>query len=244
MATVMHWGGDLSDEELRDLSRVFGHDLSVAAIIKIKSAYLSYIGEAAVRDSSQPTKMLRQRLRSLAQAAREAAVGLGADGNFFDEAGAYYSKQRTSAPQGLPDEINSRVEIELLHLDIDFRRGHRIDLECGKIELMRVAWQLAQISRAAENAVAQLAREKRGRPESGAKRFVSSLLDALLEVQPDLTCSYDPVEGSYRGSFPAIAQWFRELPLGIRESEQTLCKFAAEDLARRNKHKKGATQAN
>jgi hypothetical protein len=199
MATVVYWGGDLSDDELVELSRIIGAELPETAIAKIKSAYQQYAGSAAVQDNSQPTKILRQRLKALAQAAHDAAVGLGADEHFFEEVGAYYSKRRTSAKQGLPEEINSRVEVELVHLDINFRKTHGIDLQCDRIELMEVAWQVAQISRAAENAVAGLAREKRGRPETGARHLVSGILDALLEVQPNLTCSYDPIDGGYRG---------------------------------------------
>lgn len=161
------------------------------------------------------------------------------DEQFFEETGAFYSKRRTSAKSGLPDEINSRVEIELVQLDIDFRKNHGVDLQCDKIELMPVAWQMAQISRAAENALSDLSREKRGRPQSGARRFVSGLLDALLEIQPGLTCSFDPIEEAYRGPIPAVTRWFRQLPVPIRESELTLCKLAADDLARRNKELKG-----
>lgn len=238
VATMVHWGGDLSDDELNDLSGVLGGTLSSSAIRTIKSAYLTYVGTAALQDGSQPTKVLRQRLKTLQQAAREAAFGLGADEHFFDGVGAHYSKRRTSAKEGLPQEINSRVEIELVHLDIDFRKKHRVDLNCDKIDLMQVAWQLAQISRAAENPIAALAREKPGRPQTGAKRFISGLLDALLEEYPDLTCSYDAIEEAYRGPVPAVVRWFRGLPVPIRESESTLCKLASEELARRNKDRK------
>jgi hypothetical protein len=244
MATTVYWGGDLSDDELTELSAVFGLELSTSAIAKVKSAYQSYAGTVALQEGSQPTKVLKQRLKALSNGAREVALGLGADEKFFEEVGGYYSKRRTSAQAGLPEEINSRVEMALVHLDIDFRRQHHIDLGCDKIDLVQVAWQLAQISRAADNAVNELGSERPGRPQTGARRFVSGLLDALLDAQPELTCSYDAIEETYRGPIPRVMRWFRGLPLPIRESESTLCKLASEELARRNKDRKGSPADN
>lgn len=77
MATTIHWVGDLSDDELRQLSQVLGSELPAPAVTKIKSAYLGYVGTTAVQDGSQPTKVLRQRLKALSHAAREVAMGLG-----------------------------------------------------------------------------------------------------------------------------------------------------------------------
>lgn len=239
MAATVYWGGDLSDDEIKELSGVFGAELSTSAIATIRSTYQTYVGTVALREGSHPTKLLKQRLKAISSGARELSLGLGADEHFFEEVGAHYAKRRDSAQAGLPEEINSRVEMALVHLDINFRKKHGIDLGCDKIELMQVAWQLAQISRAANDAFNELAKEKPGRPQTGARRFIAGLLDALLDVQPDLSCSYDAIEETYRGPIPIVVRWFRALPSPIREGESTLCKLASEELARRNKDLKG-----
>lgn len=244
VATVVHWGGDLSDDELASLSGVVAGDLPPRARAKIRTSYLSYVGGVAIQEASQPAKVLRQRLKVLAASAKEAALAIGADDRFFEEVGAYYASHRNSPPRGLTEETNSRVELELVHLDIRFRSKHAVDLGCADIELMKVAWQLAQIARASENAISELAKEKRGRPDSGAKRFVGALIDALLDADVSVTCWYSDIDAAYHGSFPMIAQWFRQLPQPLRESESTLCKIAVRCLAQRNKDQNGSTADN
>lgn len=200
VSTTVFWGGDLKDEEIEALSS---------------------------QDSSIPASELRSRLREIDKHATKLTALLGGSDLYFDE---FFSHRRpndiSQPPTKIGQEAEHRIELELIHLDIRFRKQHGYDPKFSSINQMTTAWELAQIARAARTAVSAL-KGSGGRPKSGAERLVLGLFEALELAGVRPTCGYSDAEGSYCGSFLDVIPWLHGLPLPVRESANTLCKYAA-----------------
>jgi hypothetical protein len=233
VSTVVSWGGDLSDDEIETLGRMAGVSLSPESQRTIRTAFQRYVTGRALAAQAQPSKLLRQRLRSIQKAAHSLAEALGADGSSFDDFFSHRQPRNGIPRDKVAEETNARVELELVHLDIAFRKQHGFDPRFGDIDLQNLAWQLGQVSRAAERSSALVERQQsKGRPNSGARWLVEGIIEGLVVSGAAVTCWYSDIDGTYHGSFVRIAQWLRNLPQPIAEAESTLSKLAVRALAR------------
>jgi hypothetical protein len=230
ISTVAFWGGDLSDAELEELSGFFGKPFSDVDRQKVVALYHSYVSSCAVSDHAHPAKTLRKRLKDLAASARKTADLLGAEASYFDELLSHRPPKNGVPYDNFANETNHRVEIEMIHFDIEFRRQSGFDPKFGEIPMVQMSWQLAQISRGAEHAAKKLV-QSGGRPATGAKRLVEGLINLSIAMEAKLTCSYSDAEGVYKGRFLTVAAWLRKRPQPVREAESTLCKLAVRALA-------------
>jgi hypothetical protein len=235
VATVVSWGGDLSDGEIERLKHAVDAELTEDSLHAISSAYQAYIFAHALNAHALPSKLLQQRLNAVRRQSRALAELLGADWSYFDE---FFSHRKPR--NGLPrdknaEEINARIELELVHLDIAFRKKHGVDPRFEDIDLLTVAWQLSQVSRAAENSLELLRKQQRkGRPDTGAGKLIERVIEALQRSEISVTCWYSDIEGGYQGTFVEVVRWLRGLDQPIAEAESTLCKMAVGTLSRRD----------
>jgi hypothetical protein len=227
VSTTVFWGGDLSDEEINQLSDIVGVAIDGDARAKIREAYFQYRTRCAVQDASLPIAEIRQQLRDIDKYATALSTLLSGDPLYFDDFFSHRRPNKISQPRTpLGQEVEHRIELELIHLGIRFRKQHQFDPKFESIDQMNMAWELAQIARAARAATAAL-KSPGGRPKSGAEQLVAGVFDALESAGVRPTCGYSDAEGDYRGTFLQIVPWLHSLPLPVRESSGTLCKYAA-----------------
>ncbi|OQW61174.1 MAG: hypothetical protein A4S17_02150 [Proteobacteria bacterium HN_bin10] len=225
---MVFWGGDLSDDEIGQLSKIVGVSIDNDACAKIRQAYLRYRTLCAVQDASLPIAEIRRRLRDIDKHATILSGLLGGDPTYLDDFFSHRRPKDVAQPRtALGREVEHRIELELIHLDIGFRKQHQFDPKFGSISQMNMAWELAQIARAARAAITALKASSKGRPKSGAEQLVTELFDALASLGVRPTCGYSDAEGTYTGTFLQIIPWLHGLPLPVRESSATLCKYAA-----------------
>ncbi|HYD87807.1 MAG TPA: hypothetical protein VEA80_10050 [Vitreimonas sp.] len=208
VSTTVFWGGDLGDDEINQLARIVGVAIDGDARAQVRQAYLHYRTHCAVQDASLPIADIRQRLRDIDKHATTLSDLLSGDPTYFDEFFSHRRPKELAQPRtALGREVEHRIELELIHLDIGFRKHHQFDPKFESISQMNTAWELAQIARAARNAMTALKASSRGRPKSGAEQLVTGLFDALgsLGVRP--TCGYSDAEGAYKGTFLQIIPW-------------------------------------
>jgi hypothetical protein len=204
-----------------------GASIDGEARAKIRQAYLQYRTHCALHDGSLPVADIRKRLVQIDKHATSLSELLGGDPLYFDDFFSHRKPRPKDQPRSaLGRDIEHRIELELIHLGILFRNEHSVDPKFDSINPLNVAWELAQIARAARVAVSALQRSSGGRPSSGAERLVVGLFEALQSLGVHPTCGYSDALGDYQGTFLQIIPWLHGLPLPVRESSATLCKFA------------------
>jgi len=245
VSATAFWGGDLTDEEIAELSGLVGAAIGEQASADLRKAYLDYCTNCALQDGALPASEVRKNLSDLERCARRAAKLLGGHQLDSDEFFAHRRPKDFAQPRtAIGREVEQRVELELIHFDIAFKKKHDFDPKFSSINMLHVAWELAQISRGARAAAASLSKKTRGgRPKSGAEQLVVGLIAILDSLGARPTCGYSDADGEYKGTFLRIIPWLHGLPQPVRESAATLCKFAATAPARKKTRPKNTVSS-
>lgn len=241
--TIVFWGGRLSDDELDSLEKIIGTPLSMECREELNGVYFDYVSRCAITDQAPSVRDLRDRLKQVADRARQAAELLGAEDYFFDGRTGLHRPKNLLPRDSMAQEVNSRLQDELWKRDLHCKNEYGIDPLTREIELLDLSWQLAQVSVAASAARSAIAPQKSGRRKSGAETLVTEFVRVLGSNQVKVTCYWSDADGAYLGLFPRISTWLCSLPQPVRERAVTLNKMAADFLSSAKKDEIGGKKA-